>query len=223
MAYVTPEYVNNLQKTHNAVFWKVTDASGKLTINSVIDTLPLVSSQELLQDTLKDCQGDYVLVRLYTNKPARIEKGDSLGQIFDLRVKLENPGRIGETSPRAQSSNGFTFAEFMAMQNTIKDKEMELFKMELQAKENSPLTRVAERLLENDALINGLLGVLLKIGTGTPAAPLISQAPISPGNINEAVNSFAEVDPDYVNTLNKMAAYIKQNPTVLGQIKNIIN
>jgi hypothetical protein len=219
MAYVTPEYVYNLQKTQNAVFWKITDASGKLTINSVNEPIGLTSSQELLQETLKECQGDYVLVRLYTKKPERIEKGDSLGQIFDLRVKLENPGRIHENKQQGQNL-GFT--EYTAMMNKNHELQLEMFKMEVDAKQNSPLTRLAEKLMENDALINILIAAFVK----SPSAPaaLISQ-PVNngPGELDSALNNFAQVDPDYINTLSKMASYIKQNPTVLGQIKNIIN
>jgi len=220
MAYVTPEYVYNLQKTQNAVFWKITDASGKLTINSVNEPIGLSSSQELLQETLKECQGDYVLVRLYTKKPERIEKGDSLGQIFDLRVKLENPGRINESAK--QHSSGIGFSEYSALMDKNHELQLELFKAEVDQKQNSPLSRLVDKLMENDALINILVMAFSKT-QNAPAAVISQPTNNGPGELDNALNNFAQVDPDYINTLSKMASYIKQNPTVLGQIKNIIN
>jgi hypothetical protein len=221
MAYVNPEYVYNLQKTHNAIFWKISDPSGKLIINSVTDSIPLSSSQELLQETLKECQGDYVLVKLYTYKPARIEKGDSLGQIFDLRVKLDNPGRILDTGKQHQP--GIGLAEYTSAIKENNELQMAMYKMELEAKQNSPLARLAEKLMENDALVNILISAFIKAPVAAPAAVISAPTNNNPGKLDDAINNFSEVDPDYINTLNKMAAYIKQNPTVLGQIKNIIN
>jgi hypothetical protein len=41
-------------------------------------------------------------------------------------------------------------------------------------------------------------------------------------NMNETLKTFAEVDPNYEQTLSKMANYIKENPSILNQIKAVI-
>ena len=40
--------------------------------------------------------------------------------------------------------------------------------------------------------------------------------------MDQTLKTFAEVDPNYEQTLSKMASYIKENPSILNQIKAVI-
>jgi hypothetical protein len=45
----------------------------------------------------------------------------------------------------------------------------------------------------------------------------------APGEISETLQRLAAVDPDYLETLEKMTSYLEKNPGVIDQIKPIFN
>jgi hypothetical protein len=215
MAYVTPEYVKKMQDTHDAKYWKVLDAGGKLCINKCDTEIGLNASKELLQDTLDNCLADSVLVKLYTQKQGYKEAGTMTGNTFDLRVKLN-----GDSSQLGfkQSNNSFingspTWADMQVLNNQMKEIELAKLRLELEQKEESPWSRLAEKLLENDSLILALTGLIKK-----PMQQIkrISE-PVKDENIIGRLNNLGFTSTDIEN----MADYLESNPGVIDQIKPI--
>jgi hypothetical protein len=211
MAFVSPEYVKQMQIQHNAPFWRLTDRTKKLVINrnesSVLNT-----SIDQLQDALNACNGDYVCVTLYTIKPEQLETGSKRGQQFDLMVKLNDP-YVNAKSPSQTPMNGPSWADMMAMHDKINQLQIERIRLEYEHNEKES---TLEKLLNNPKL-DLLLSALM-------APKKQHQENISgpKDQINETLNKLSSIDPDYQNTLAKMAEYLKQNPSVLPQIKTII-
>lgn len=211
MAFVSPEYVKQMQIQHNAPFWRLTDRTKKLVINrnesSVLNT-----SIDQLQDALNACNGDYVCVTLYTIKPEQLETGSKRGQQFDLMVKLNDP-YVNAKSPSQTPMNGPSWADMMAMHDKINQLQIERIRLEYEHNEKES---TLEKLLNNPKL-DLLLSALM-------APKKQNQEKISgpTDQINETLNKLSSIDPDYQNTLAKMAEYLKQNPSVLPQIKTII-
>lgn len=220
MAFVSAEYVKTLQKSHDAKYWKVFDSSGKVTINKLDQDIGLNASQDMLQETIDNCIGDYVIVKLYTLKPERREAGVASESGLTLKVKLEGSSSVGfQKQPSHHSFIGQpTWMDMMSMSEKLRNVELEKLRMELEEKEQSPLARIAEKLLENDTLIMALTGVLSKMGGQQRIAAPNTQ----PSSMESTLAKLQQVDPDYQHTLSKMADYLESNPGVIGQIKTII-
>lgn len=224
MAYVTPEYVRNLQKTHDCKFWRVYDSGGKVLINKCDSDIGIGASCDMLQDTIDNCIGDSVNVRLFTNKPTKSEEGTTRENGLTLRVKLPNTGVAIGRMPQQnfQNYNSPSLEQYISLHDKIRQVEMEKLKMELEAEnQDSPWTRLGEKLLQNETLVAALTGLIMNLGAPkTVAAPSQISAP---SNIDETLNRLSQVDPDYKNTLAKMTAYLEKNPGVIDQIKPIFN
>jgi len=222
MAFVSAEYVKTLQKSHDAKYWKVFDSSGKVTINKLDQDIGLSASQDMLQETIENCIGDCVIVKLYTMKPERREAGVASESGLTLKVRLEGSSSMGfQKQPSHHSFIGQpTWMDMMSMNDKLSKLELEKLRMELEEREQSPLARIAEKLLENDTLIMALTGVLGRMA-GSPSKAIAAPAPSS-NSIDETLNRLSRVDPTYEQTLSKMAEYLESNPSVLGQIKTVI-
>jgi hypothetical protein len=217
MAYVTPEYVKKMQDTHDAKYWKVLDAGGKLCINKCDTEIGLSASKELLQDTLDNCLADSVLVKLYTQKQGYKEAGTMTGNTFDLRVKLN--GDSSQLGFKQNNSSNYisgnpTWADMQMLNNQIKQIELDKLRLELEKEEDSPWSRLAEKLLENDALILALTGLIKK--PVQQVTKRISE-PKSEENIINRLNDLGFTSIDIEN----MADYLESNPGVIDQIKPI--
>jgi hypothetical protein len=211
MVFVSPEYVKQMQIQHNAPFWRLTDRTKKLVINrnesSVLNT-----SIDQLADALNACNGDYVCVTLYTIRPEQLESGSKRGQQFELMVKLNDP-YVNAKSPSQTQINGPSWADMMAMHDKINQMQIERIKLEY---ENVEKESTLEKLLNHpklDLFITALM---------TPKKQHQENISGPKDQINETLNKLSSIDPDYENTLAKMAEYLKQNPSVLPQIKTII-
>ena len=223
MAYVTPEYVRNLQKTHDAKYWRVYDSGGKVLINKCDSDIGISQSCDMLQDTIDNCIGDSVNVRLFTSKPTKVEAGDTRENGLTLRVKLPNAGgSIGRMPQQMyQNYNAPTLQDYISLHDKIRQVEMEKLKMELEAEQTvSPWAALGEKLLQNDALVAALTGLLTKFSAPRTIAQPTQAAP---SDIEETLNRLSQVDPDYKNTLAKMTSYLEKNPGVIDQIKPIFN
>jgi len=80
-----------------------------------------------------------------------------------------------------------------------------------------PIEKLVEKLTEGNT-INLLLSAFMNKATKQPEP--IGQIP---NDMKNTFEKFSQVDPDYKNTLAKMADYLEKNPGVLSQIKLIIN
>jgi hypothetical protein len=215
MAYVTPAYVKKMQTTHNAQFWKLYNNTGKELINECTANIGLSASIDMLEEALENCGGaQSVLVKLYTQKPEQRKQGVPAGDMFELRVKLD--GEQLPTNFRNNFSPGIgapTWVDMMNLSDKIRQIELDKLRMELETREVSPWERIAEKLLENDALLIALTGFLKK----PTAAPKRISEPQSDNNIIERLNVLGFTPDDIEN----MASYLEKNPSVIDQIKPI--
>lgn len=218
MALITIETVGKLQRQQKSIFWKVSDKSKKLTINRNDDSMSIDDSIDLLSDTLKNCIGDFVNVTLYTEKPTQLEKGSIKGKIFELQVQLENTNQFYKTQHQHQGINAPNFSDVLELHKKVM--ELEYDKKLNEATEDKtrtkPIDKLIEKLTEGNT-INLLLSAFMAKATKTPEA--IGNVP---NDMKPTFEKLSKVDPDYKNTLSKMAEYLEQNPAVLPQIKLII-
>jgi len=219
MAYVSPTYVKKMQSTHNAEFWKLYNNTGKELINECTTHIGLSASIDMLEEALENCAGaSSVLVKLYTVKPQRTLPGESKGDTFELRVKLD-----GETSNSnfmnrniPTSIGAPSWVDMMNMSDRIRQAELDKLRLELEQKEESPWSRIAEKLLENDALILALAGLIKK------PIQQASRQIAAPANENDLFNRLNNIG--FTNTdIENMASYLEENPGVIDQIKPIFS
>ena len=219
MAYVSPTYVKKMQSTHNAEFWKLYNNTGKELINECGTHIGLSASIDMLEEALENCGGaSSVLVKLYTVKPERTMAGQSKGDIFELRVRLD-----GEKGADFQPNKNFppsigapTWVDMMAISDKMRQIELDKLRLELEYKEESPWTKIAEKLLENDALILALAGMIKK-----PIAQATRQIS-APQNENDLFNRLNNIGFSN-NDIENMASYLEENPGVIDQIKPIFS
>jgi hypothetical protein len=217
MALITIDTVGKFQKQQNAVYWKVSDKTKKLTLNRNDEALDLESSIDLLKDTLKNCIGDYCSVTLYTEKPTQLEKGSVKGKIFELQVQLDSPTSYRST-PGA-TINAPSLDTLIGLQKQVLELEYEKKLAEATADQErvKPIDKLVEKLTEGNT-INLLIGAFMnkinKTENNTPIA--------GAGDMAETLKRLSAVDPNYKHTLEKMTSYLEKNPRVLAQIKMII-
>jgi hypothetical protein len=216
MAYVSPTYVKKMQSTHNAEFWKLYNNTGKELINECSTHIGLSASIDMLEEALENCAGaSSVLVKLYTVKPERTLAGATKGDIFELRVKLDGENNTGNFPQRNfnPAVGAPSWIDMMNMSDRIRQAELDKLRLELEQKEESPWSRIAEKLLENDALILALAGLIKK--------PIQASQQISaPANENDLFNRLNNIG--FSNTdIENMANYLEENPSVIDQIKPI--
>ena len=225
MAFVSAEYVKTLQKTHDSKFWKVYDGSGKVVINKCDQDIGLSASQDLLQETLENCIGDSVIVKLYQKQPERREAGINAETGLTLKVKLDSPGYNQKSS--YQSGIGQpSWQDMMAMSDKMRSIEMDKLRMELEAdKEEHPMMTALYKAMENPAPILQGIGAMISMIMNKNQTAQIGQNTTtteSAGSIEEALGKFQQVDPDYINVLSKFADWAKNNPEQYSAVKNSI-
>ena len=222
MAFVSPEYVKQMQLQHNAPHWRVTDRTKKLVINRNESSVLNVSIDQL-QTTLENCVGDYVCVTLYTVKPEHLETGSKRGLTFDLQVKLNDP-YVNAPQKNVAISGGPTFTDMLNLHAKIQQYEIEKIRAEYEyntQQKETAIDRLINKLVEGDQL-NTLLTILM----AKAKKPHAIAQPEAIGKIHSGLNNtivkLKQIDPDVENTLAAMATYLENNPSVLPQIKSII-
>jgi len=213
MAYVSIQQVEKLQRQNKTSFWKVCDRSKKLIINQY-DGNDLEESINILNDTLQNCIGDYVIVNLYTRQPEKLIKGSTLGKTFELMVQLES--KAPSHSYQHHNIGAPSYQDIIELNKKILELEHQRKIDELESNSKpSAMEKLADQLVQGNT-INLLINAFMNKGTKQ------TESINKPDNTSETLKKFAEVDPNFEYTLAKMADYIKQNPSVLNQIKMII-
>jgi hypothetical protein len=217
MAFVIPTYVKKMQSEKNAEFWRLYNNTGKELINECMTHIGLSASIDMLEDALQNCSGaSSVLVKLYTVKPERTLSGQSKGDTYELRVKLDGENNSGNFTQRSfnPSMGAPTWVDMMQMSDRIRQTELDKLRLELEQKDESPWTAIANKLLENDALILAIAGLIKK-----PIAQTTRQIS-APQNENDLFNRLNNIG--FSNTdIENMATYLEENPGVIDQIKPI--
>ena len=227
MAIVKPEYIADLQKSQDLRFWRILDTSGRLELNRCLQDIGLDASIDMLQKDLENTSGDYVVVKLYSNKPERKENGNIAETAIVRKVSLSPT--IGKAHSNSYgSSPGFEFMfSMMERQKQIElqmmqkqqDLQMELLEMKLN---DSKQGNILEQLLSSPAIQSILANKLLGGGSATTKAPKISgrDPEADSDRLAGVLDKFAALDPDYINTLEKMAAAVEENPAILPALKS---
>jgi hypothetical protein len=222
MAQFSPAYIEELQRKHKLKYWKVYDRSKKLLIDSQEQLeASLDESIIWLQDTLRNCTGDTVLVILYDDQPKHRTDGGKMPKSYEMYVRLENAGHASRAAVPATGAP--TFSELLHLHQVIADMKLEAQRKEMEAQleapaESSPVDKLITHLIEGNHLTS-----ILSMITAKPQAPAVA-APAASGTdpLAAAIKKLSGIDPDYINTLVKMADYLEKNPVVLPQIKTII-
>ena len=220
MALIDLESLTKLQKQHNAIFWKCYDPNGKTIINEVKTDIGIDASADILTDFLSSCLGDFVIVKLYRERPEYQTTGKATDQGLTLKVKLPGgTGYIGK--PNTNTTGAPSFNDFLALMEAKRAVEMEKLRLELETSRNSITDRILTAVTENPAIMTGVLNLLQSFAPKRQAtAPAIS-ANTDGANINNTLQRLSQVDPDYINTLENLTSYLEQNPGVIDQIKPI--
>jgi hypothetical protein len=227
MAIVKPEYIADLQKSQDLKFWRILDSSGKLELNRCLQDIGLDASIDMLQKDLENTSGDFVVVKLYSQKPTYKETGTVQETAIVRKVSLSPT--IGKAHSNSYgSSPGFEFmfsmmerqkqVELQMMQKQ-QDLQMEILEMKLNDNKQGS---ILEQLLAAPAIQALLANKLLGGGSATTKAPKISgrDPEKDSDRLAGVLDKFASLDPDYINTLEKMAAAVEENPNILPALKN---
>jgi hypothetical protein len=228
MAIVKPEYIADLQKSQDLRFWRILDTSGRLELNRCLQDIGLDASIDMLQKDLENTSGDYVVVKLYSNKPERKENGNIAETAIVRKVSLSPT--IGKAQSNSfGSAPGFEFMFQMMerskqteIQHLTKLQELQLEMMEMKLNDNkqdSLLTQLISAL----PYIQSFMGGKNVLGGSAPAkaAKISGRDPeVDSDRLAGVLDKFATLDPDYINTLEKMAAAVEENPNILPALKN---
>lgn len=215
MAQISIETVGELQRRHKAPFWKVFDRSKRVEMNAQDQPIDLEQSIEYLNSFLESLTGDSCVVNLYTAAPEKATAGSKAPKVFQLVVKLRNQ----ETAKQSTIGAPVSLSEHLQLVEKIHELKMERLRAELEREEKkeSAMDRFLGSILQPET-INGLVGML----TSKKTQPETVGAPEPAGNLAETLNRFKKVDPDYANTLAKMADYLEKNPAQLNAVKMVI-
>jgi len=225
MVFQSAEYVKTLQKSHDSKFWKIYDGSGKILINKCDQDIGLSASQDLLQETLENCQGDFVIVKLYTKQPERREAGINAETGLTLKVKLDSSG-YNQFNQKQSYNSGIgqpSWMDMMAMSDKMRQIELDKLRMELEAdKEEHPMMTALYKAMENPTPILQGIGAMISMIMNKNSPAQIGQATtttVLDSNIDSLIQKMESVDPDYQNTLSKLADWAKENPDKYALMK----
>ena len=217
MQYVTPEYVKNTQLKHNLIYWKITDRTKKTVIDRN-NANSLNNSVEELQQAL-NITGDYVVVFMYSEEPEKTTAGSTRGKQLELTVKLNDP--------YVNKSAGIGGIGLDYVINAANDRaalQLEIEKLKMQQNEVKPNT-IKEIIVSNPEILQGIMqfgkiagGKLIDMMSKTNT-PGINAAPIN-AELQEVLNKFQNVDPDYFAVLKRLSNLISGEPVMYWNFKN---
>jgi hypothetical protein len=223
MATVKPEYIADLQRSQDLKFWRILDSSGKLELNRCLQDIGIESSIDMLQKDLENTSGDFVVVKLYSNKPERKENGAVSETAIVRKVSLSP--MIGKSHSNSYgASPGYEMiyglmkeSRNSEMQYLTKLQELQMEILEMKMNDNKQ-DNILVQLLSNPLILGKILGN----GSAPAKAAKISgpSAEVDSDRLAGVLDKFASLDPDYINTLEKMAAAVEQNPNILPALKN---
>lgn len=226
MAQFSPNYVAELQRKHDLKYWKVYDRTKKFFIDSQETDVPLEASINNLQNTLDACTGDVVYLILYGDVPKTRREGGAMPKSYEMLVRLDNAASGAIRGVTGTVPGGPTFADVLALHNQIAEMRIAAVKAEMEAQISGPpepgiTEKFVEALMPMVPKIIGMFENKTNQVSGPPAPARSGAAPAT--NQLETISAkFEKVDPDYLNTLAKMAEYLEKNPGVLPNIKAIV-
>ena len=216
MAYVSPDYVKQTQLKHNLIYWKITDRTKKTVIDRN-NANSLSNSVEELQQAL-NITGDYVVVFLYSEEPEKTTAGSTRGKILELTVKLNDP-----YVNKGAGIGGIGLDYIINAANDRAALQLEIEKLKMQQNEVKPNT-IKESIVSNPEILQGIVqfgkiagGKLIDMMSKTNT-PGINAAPIN-SELQQVINKFAAIDPDYFEVLKRLSNLISGEPVMYWNFK----
>jgi hypothetical protein len=216
MAFVSPEYVKQTQLKHQLVYWKITDKTKKTVIDRN-NASSLQNSIEELQQAL-NITGDYVVVFLYSDEPERTTAGSTKAKSFELTVKLNDP-----YTNKGAGIGGIGLDYIINAANDRAALQLEIEKLKMQQNEVKPNT-IKEIIVSNPEILQGIMqfgkiagGKLIDLmsKTNTPGI----NAPAPNAELQEVLNKFEKIDPDYFAVLKRLGNLITGEPVMYWNFK----
>jgi hypothetical protein len=216
MAFVSPEYVKQTQLKHQLIYWKITDKTKKTVIDRN-NASSLNNSIEELQQAL-NITGDYVVVFLYSEEPERTTAGSTKAKSFELTVKLNDP-----YINKSAGIGGIGLDYIINAANDRAALQLEIEKLKMQQAEVKPNT-IKEIIVSNPEILQGIMqfgkiagGKLIDLMSKTNT-PGINAAPVN-AEMQEVLNKFEKIDPDYFAVLKRLSNLITGEPVMYWNFK----
>jgi hypothetical protein len=216
MAFVSPEYVKQTQLKHQLVFWKITDKTKKTVIDRN-NASSLQNSIEELQQAL-NITGDYVVVFLYSDEPERTTAGSTKAKSFELTVKLNDP-----YTNKGAGIGGIGLDYIINAANDRAALQLEIEKLKMQQAEVKPNT-IKEIIVSNPEILQGIMqfgkiagGKLIDLMSKTNTTGINAPAPNA--ELQEVLNKFEKIDPDYFAVLKRLSNLITGEPVMYWNFK----
>ena len=223
MQYCKPEYIAELQKDQELKYWRIYDSSGKTEMNNQLSDISLNQSIELLQKDLENTSGDYVIVRLYATKPERNSAGTAATTGISRKVSLQ--GGISKAPSGYGSAAGLDLILGLVEEKNKLNLEILKLQLEQQQKEGSWKDKAINLIQEKPeilayipSLLSGLFGNKNVI-SAPPSVPAANNSAATSERLKNTLDRFAALDPDYLSTLEKMAAKCEADPNILPVLK----
>jgi hypothetical protein len=216
MAFVSPEYVKQTQLKHQLVYWKITDKTKKTVIDRN-NASSLQNSIEELQQAL-NITGDYVVVFLYSDEPERTTAGSTKAKSFELTVKLNDP-----YVNKGAGIGGIGLDYIINAANDRAALQLEIEKLKMQQNEVKPNT-IKEIIVSNPEILQGIMqfgkiagGKLIDLMSKTSTPGINAPAPNA--ELQEVLNKFEKIDPDYFQVLKRLGNLITGEPVMYWNFK----
>jgi hypothetical protein len=216
MAFVSPEYVKQTQLKHQLVYWKITDKTKKTVIDRN-NSSSLQNSIEELQQAL-NITGDYVVVFLYSDEPERTTAGSTKAKSFELTVKLNDP-----YTNKSAGIGGIGLDYIINAANDRAALQLEIEKLKMQQNEVKPNT-IKEIIVNNPEILQGIMqfgkiagGKLIDLMSKTSTPGINAPAPNA--ELQEVLNKFEKIDPDYFAVLKRLGNLITGEPIMYWNFK----
>jgi hypothetical protein len=202
------------------VYWKITDKTKKTVIDRN-NASSLQNSIEELQQAL-NITGDYVVVFLYSDEPERTTAGSTKAKSFELTVKLNDP-----YTNKGAGIGGIGLDYIINAANDRAALQLEIEKLKMQqaeVKPNSIKAIIAEQMRENPEILQGVIhlgkiagGKLIDFMSPTSTKG-INAAPVN-AELQEVLNKFEKIDPDYFAVLKRLGNLITGEPAMYWNFK----
>jgi len=218
MQACTPDYIATLQKQQDLKFWRIYDSTGKVEMNRMLEEMDLDRSIELLQEDLSNTYEGFVIVRLYSKKPISRKEGDSYDAPITRKVKL---GKLNTPSYNTGYTGPDNSKEIFDLRLKL---ERMLWEKEHETKASSNnLEKFINLIEEKPHVINTVIsgiGSLINMNRRKPkiAAP-VKATEGNPDKFTVTLNRLAGADPDYMDTLDKLADLAESDPAFVPMLK----
>ncbi len=232
--FVSQEFVVKQLRAHQIKFWKMVDSDGKSVIAEQKDEERTVEqSVNMLEETLMDLRGKYVLLKARAKGGSKIAAGgDNTTGIFDWKILLDEKAQ-GVGAVKEPGSSDVT--KHLTLMDQIQNLRLEMQQKEHQHQMERLQDRIKEmesEMKESNPMMDSLIAGLTKVFAGgslsapvasvptTPVPQLAGTEPSNGARIKNAIIRISKIDPDVPETLEALASFAEKNPEqFLGYIK----